>query len=1142
MGKIFLIAIVTMLCLCMPWLASAYSSNLTDQSALLAFKARTLMFDPHNLLADNWTTNSSFCDWIGVSCSHRRQRVTALKLANMGIGGVIEPRLCNLSFLAELDLRNNSFHGHLPYALGKLARLRRIDLSWNQLDGMIPPSLSNCRKLEEISLSVNQLTGGIPREIGMLSNLRLLAVTNCSLNGTIPPSIGNLSSLQVLAFQTNNLQGSIPREIGGLHNLQELFLNHNQLTGTIPSTILNISTLQYLVLTNNSISGSLPMNIGYGLPNLRGLYLSMNQFSGQIPSSLGQCGRLEDLALYVNKFTGSLPGEIGNLSNLRRLAVFKNLLAGTIPSSIGNLSNLMTIDLGENYIIGEIPRELGYLQNLQFLNFEGNNLTGSIPEEIFNISTLRLLALNANRLSGHLPSNMGHVLHQLEELGLSNNSLTGPIPDSISNATQLTFLDLGWNSFKGPVPTSLGNLQQLRVLNLVRNQLTSQPDTPELVFLTSLTNCRSLEFLNIGFNWLNGILPDSVGNLSASLNIFAGDECQIRGSIPAGIGNLSNLITLHFPGNNIGGTIPSTIQGLKKLQRLYLDANNLQGSIPNEICNLTQLGELSLSKNKLFGQIPKCIGNLRQLQQLFMSSNMLTSPIPLSLWTIPNLLYLILSNNSLHESLPTAVGNLKTLVQLDTSGNQLFGSIPGTIGDLQTLNYLSLSRNSFQGPIPETLGKLLSLENLDLSFNDLSGNIPKPMVKLLFLRFLNLSHNRLEGEIPSEGPFANFTAESFLANKALCGSSKFGVPTCTIYSAKGKTKLHLLKFVLLTIVSSAVIFALLFLLLKRRMGKKNIPQSVDSLHAIEHRMVSYYELLQATNNFHHENLLGTGSFSSVYKATLSDGIIVAVKVLDLQHEGAIKSFDAECQVLRNVRHRNLVKIISSCSNLDFRALIMQYMPQGSLERWLYSHIYFLNLLQRINIMIDVALALEYLHQNQSEPVVHCDLKPSNVLLDEDMIAHVGDFGIAKVLSANKSVAQTKTLGSIGYIAPEYGSEGRVSTSCDVYSYGIMLMETFTGKKPTDEMFVGELSLRKWVQMSLPNEVMEVMDKNLVSREENNDSPMRQRSFVAIMEISLDCSRELPEERLTMKEVAAKLDKIRKQFLETSNIDEACNNT
>ena len=155
----------------------------------------------------------------------------------------------------------------------------------------------------------------------------------------------------------------------------------------------------------------------------------------------------------------------------------------------------------------------------------------------------------------------------------------------------------------------------------------------------------------------------------------------------------------------------------------------------------------------------------------------------------------------------------------------------------------------------------------------------------------------------------------------------------------------------------------------------------------------------------------------MYKGILSDGITVAIKVLNLQLEGAFKSFDVECKVLRAVRHRNLVKIISTCSNPEFRALVLQYMPNGSLEKWLYSHNYYLNLVQRVSIMVDIASALDYLHNGQSESVVHCDLKPSNILLDEEFVAHVGDFGIAKILVENKDATQTKTIGTIGYIAP-----------------------------------------------------------------------------------------------------------------------------
>lgn len=192
------------------------------------------------------------------------------------------------------------------------------------------------------------------------------------------------------------------------------------------------------------------------------------------------------------------------------------------------------------------------------------------------------------------------------------------------------------------------------------------------------------------------------------------------------------------------------------------------------------------------------------------------------------------------------------------------------------------------------------------------------------------------------------------------------------------------------------------------------PISYLQLHA---KKITYHELLHATDGFNESNLLGMGGFGSVYKGILTNGMILAVKVFNFQIEGAFKSFDTECEILRNIRHRNLTKVISSCSNLDFRALVLEYMPNGSLEKWLYSHNYFLDILQRLDIMIDVACALDYLHHGYSTPSVHCDLKPSNVLLDEDMVAHVSDFGIARFLDEGHSIAQTKTLATFGYIAP-----------------------------------------------------------------------------------------------------------------------------
>ncbi|KAF3621934.1 putative CBL-interacting protein kinase 5-like isoform 1 [Capsicum annuum] len=143
------------------------------------------------------------------------------------------------------------------------------------------------------------------------------------------------------------------------------------------------------------------------------------------------------------------------------------------------------------------------------------------------------------------------------------------------------------------------------------------------------------------------------------------------------------------------------------------------------------------------------------------------------------------------------------------------------------------------------------------------------------------------------------------------------------------------------------------------------------------------------------NLIGSGSSCSLYKGILGSTAI-AVKVFNLQLDVAFKSFDLECEVLSSLHHRNLIKVIASCSNLDNKILVLDYMPNGSLEKYLYSLKYFLDIMQRLCIMIDVACVLEYLHHKCSSPVIHCDMKLSNIVLDKDMVAHLSDFCILKL--------------------------------------------------------------------------------------------------------------------------------------------------
>ncbi|XP_024032010.1 probable LRR receptor-like serine/threonine-protein kinase At3g47570, partial [Morus notabilis] len=514
-----------------------------------------------------------------------------------------------------------------------------------------------------------------------------------------------------------------------------------------------------------------------------------------------------------------------------------------------------------------------------------------------------------------------------------------------------------------------------------------------------------------------------------------------------------------------------------------------------------------------------------------------------------------LSKNSFTGSLPEEVGNLESVSALDLSENNLTGEIPKTIEGCESLESLSLSGNSFQGTLPSTLASLRGLQYLDLSRNNFTGPIPKDLEKLTALLSLDLSFNDLDGEVPRTGVFQNISAISIAGNNKLCGGvPELQLPACPIKESK-RRKINGRKLTITTVCVGVVLllFSVLAIYYRRRIRKLSPTLStIDFLSK-----VSYRSLYEATSGFSPSMLIGTGSFGSVYKGILGqEENPVAIKVLNLQQKGASKSFIAECNALRNIRHRNLVKILTCCSGMDyngneFKALIFQYMSNGSLERWLNpvtsndeTRSMSLSLTQRLNIVIDVASAVCYLHHHCDQPIVHCDLKPSNMLLDEEMIAHVSDFGIARLISDDigSSEGQTSTIGikgTIGYAPPEYAMGGEPSREGDVYSYGILILELFTGRRPTDEMFKDNFNLHNFVKMELPEKVVQVVDPTLLPQEVKETTSRRGREeernrnkkcLVSILDIGIACSEDSPNERMNMEDVIMKLQRIRNAFI------------
>ncbi|XP_015621425.2 probable LRR receptor-like serine/threonine-protein kinase At3g47570 [Oryza sativa Japonica Group] len=966
-----------------------------------------------------------------------------------------------------------------------------------------------------------------------------------------------------------------------------LSLPSSNLAGTLSPAIGNLTFPRRLNLSSNGLYGEIPTSIGR-LRRLQWLNLSYNSFSGAFPVNLTSCISLKILDLDYNQLGGIIPVELGNtLTQLQMLLLTNNSIIGPIPPSLANLSLLQDLYLDYNHLEGLIPPCLGNFPVLHELSLEANMLTGEFPHSLWNLSALRVIGVGLNMLQGSIPANIGDKFPAMRFFGLHENRFHGAIPSSLSNLSRLTDLYLADNNFTGFVPPTLGMLHSLKYLYIGTNQLEADNGKGS-EFVTSLANCSQLQELMLSHNFFGGQLPRSIVNLSMTLQMLDLENNSFSGTIPHDISNLIGLRLLDLGFNPISGVIPESIGKLTNLVDLALYNTGLSGLIPSTIGNLTKLNRLLAFHTNLEGPIPATIGRLKNLFNLDLSFNRLNGSIPREILELPSLAWILdLSYNSLSGHLPSEVGTLANLNQLILSGNQLSGQIPNSIGNCEVLEFLLLDNNSFGGDMPQSLTNLKGLNVLNLTVNKLSGRIPNAISNIGNLQYLCLAHNNfsgpipaalqnftllkqldvsfnnLQGEVPVKGVFRNLTFSSVVGNDNLCGGiPQLHLPPCPILDVSKNKNQHLksLAIALPTTGAMLVLVSVIVLILlhNRKLKRRQNRQATSLVIEEQYQRVSYYALSRGSNDFSEANLLGKGRYGSVYRCTLdNEDALVAVKVFDLQQLGSSKSFEAECEALRRVRHRCLIKIITCCSSIDpqgqeFKALVLEFMPNGSLDGWIHpksskcSPSNTLSFSQRLNIVIDIFEAMDYLHNHCQPSIIHCDMKPSNILLAEDMNAKVGDFGISKILpkSITKIHLNSKSSigirGSIGYIAPEYGEGSAASKLGDIYSLGIILLEMFTGTSPTDDMFKDSLNLHEFATAAFPDRALEIADQTIWLHETNytdaTDASMTrgiiQQSLVSLFGLGISCSKQQPRERMVLADAVSKIHAIRDEYFKS----------
>lgn len=933
------------------------------------------------------------------------------------------------------------------------------------------------------------------------------------------------ASLKFLNFSGNVVGGKLSAGGGGGIRLDSLDLSYNKISSVDEvSFILSSSEVKYLNLTGNKISGTIP--------------------------ATGNCSALEHLDLSSNMFSGEIVGEFfSGCVNLGFLNLSSNHFTGNLPKELSALYSLEAINLSNNNFSGEISEEIfSSMPNLKTIQFSFNNFSGKLPDSIWRLPKLEVLDLSSNGFSGSISSSLCSN-PGLQELYLQNNLFTGRIPEALSNCSMLFSLDLSFNYLTGSIPSSLGSLSGLKDLILWQNLL--EGGIPSELKLIS-----SLENLILDNNGLTGSIPEGLSN-STNLNWISLSSNHLSGEIPLWIGKFEKLAILKLSNNSFSGEIPKELGDCKSLIWLDLSSNNLSGRIPNTLAKQSGNIAVGLVTGKRFVYLKndgskECRGSGNLLEFGGIRQEGLSR---LPSWRSCNFTRVYMGSTQY------TFNNNGSMIFLDLSYNQLEGEIPKEIGKMYYLMVLNLGHNFLSGLIPPELGSCSRLGVFDLSHNSLEGPIPASFSSLSLLSEIDLSNNKLNGSIPELGQLATFPRYRYENNSGLCG---FPLSMCVKGPISELGNDHQISHRRQASIVASIALGLLFIVLcifgviifvvenrKRQKMKSNTSNNnlrdayIDSrshsgtansnwkltgtkealsisLATFDQKplqKLTFADLLEATNGFHNDSLIGSGGFGDVYKAQLKDGSVVAIKKLKHISGQGDREFMAEMETIGRIKHRNLVPLLGYCKVGEERLLVYEYMKYGSLEDVLHDRKRAgikLNWAARRKIAVGAARGLAFLHHNCIPHIIHRDMKSSNVLLDDNMEARVSDFGMARMMGAMDTHLSVSTLaGTPGYVPPEYYQSFRCTTRGDVYSYGVVLLELLTGKQPIDSSDFGDNNLVGWVKQHSKLRISDVFDPELLK-----EDPSLELELLGHLKIACACLDDRPMKRPTMVKVMA----------------------